>query len=97
MQEADTKEITVNIVDASIVKLALTYLRTGDYDDAEPAISKGSSRRGDARSKSDADEFEDGTNKLARMRMIRFLKALKMTITSLEQPSYWLHLTPYKK
>jgi hypothetical protein len=44
------------------VKLALTYLYTGEYDDAEPAISKDLTDRGDACSKSDAEEFGGNTD-----------------------------------
>jgi hypothetical protein len=61
-QEADTREITVDIVDASIVKLALKYLYTGEYDDTEPAISRDFTDRGDACSKSDAERFGGNTD-----------------------------------
>ena len=58
-QEADTKEITVDIVDVSIVKLALSYLYTGDYDDTEPAISKDFTDRDYTCSMSDAELLND--------------------------------------
>lgn len=61
-QEADTKDITVDIVDASIVKLALSYLYTGDYDDTGPAISKDFTDRGYACSMSDAEGSGDSTD-----------------------------------
>ena len=50
------------IIDASIVKFALTYLHTGEYDDAEPSISRGLTKRGDVCSKSNAEEFGDNTD-----------------------------------
>jgi hypothetical protein len=54
----------VDIVDASVLQLALTYLYTGDYDDAESVIAKALPESENTHPKSDSEDVEDKLNRL---------------------------------
>jgi hypothetical protein len=54
--------ITVDIVDASVLQLALTYLYTGDYDDAESALAQALPESENTNPKSDGEDIEDKAN-----------------------------------
>jgi len=54
----------VDIVNASVLQLALTYLYTGDYDDAESAIAQALLESEEKHPKSDSEDVEDKVNRL---------------------------------
>lgn len=54
----------MDIVDASVLQLALTYLYTGDYDDAESAIAQALPESENTHPKSDSGDVEDKANGL---------------------------------
>lgn len=94
-QKADTKEITVDIVDASIVKLTLSYLYTSDYEDIVPAISKDFTDCGYACSMSDAKGSGDSTDGSYADALISGIDQNDGDRS--EQSLHWRQLTSYRK